>query len=231
MAENDFTAAARYFERALALDPSDLGVLTNASSLLQSLGRLNEALALQEAIVRRDPVNLTALTLLGLTQCLSGRYDESIASFRTVLSLNPARGAARAQLGMALLLKGDAPTALAEIEQEQSELWRMVYLPMAYHALGRKADSDKALDALIAKYEKEAAYNIAHAYAFRGESNKAFEWLNKAIEYGDPGLSEIVTENLFENIHSDPRWLPFLRKIGMASDQLARIQFRVTLPK
>ena len=102
---------------------------------------------------------------------------------------------------------------------------------MAYHALGRKADSDKALNALIAKYEKDAAYNIAYVYAFRGESNKAFEWLNKAIEYDDTGLAGIVSENLFENIHSDPRWLPFLRKIGKAPDQLAKIQFRVPLPK
>ena len=52
---------------------------------------------------------------------------------------------------MALLLKGDAPGALAEIEQETSEVWRMIGLPMAYHALGRKADSDAALAALIAK--------------------------------------------------------------------------------
>ena len=33
-------------------------------------------------------------------------------------------------------------------------------------------------------------------------------------------------ENLFDNIHSDPRWLPFLRKIGRAPEQLAKIQFK-----
>jgi TPR repeat protein len=80
---------------------------------------------------------------------------------------------------------------------------------MAYHALGRKADSDAALTALIAKYEKDAPYNIAYVYAFRGEADKAFEWLDKAVEYGDRGLAEIVTENLFDKIHADPRWLPF----------------------
>ena len=47
----------------------------------------------------------------------------------------------------------------------------------------------------------------------------------------DPGLSEIATENLFSKIHPDPRWLPFLRKIGMAPEQLAKIEFKVTLPK
>ena len=161
---------------------------------------------------------------------MAGRFDAAIASFRTVLSLAPGRGEAHAQLGVALLQKGDAQGALAEIEQETNDIWKMEGLPMAYHALGRKADSDAALTALIAKYEKDGPYNIAYNYAFRGEADKAFEWLNKAIEYGDPGLGEIVTENLFDKIHTDPRWLPFLRKVGKAPEQLAKIEFKVTLP-
>ena len=51
------------------------------------------------------------------------------------------------------------------------------------------------------------------------------------MQYQDPGLSGIAVENLFDNIHSDPRWLPFLRKIGRAPEQLAKIQFKVTLPR
>ena len=118
----------------------------------------------------------------------------------------------------------------AEIEQEKIEVSRVIGLPMAYHALGRKADSDAALATLIAKFEKDDSYNIAYVYAFRGEADNAFEWLDKAVQYQDGGLSEILTENLFDNIHSDARWLPFLRKIGRAPEQLAKIQFKVTLP-
>ena len=55
----------------------------------------------------------------------------------------------------------------------------MIGLPMAYHALGRKADSDAALAALIAKYEREAAGNIAGVYAFRGALDTAFEWMER----------------------------------------------------
>ena len=147
-----------------------------------------------------------------------------------MLSLAPGRGYAHAQLGNALLLKGDAQGALAEIEQETSENSKMIGLPMAYHALGRKADSDAALAALIAKYKKGSPYNIAYVYAFRGEADKAFEWLDKAVDYGDSGLAQIVTENLFDKIPGDPRWLPFLRKIGKAPEQLAKIKFKVMLP-
>ena len=229
--DNDLAGAAQHLERALALDPADLSVLATSATLLQSLGRLDEALALEEAAVRRDPVNVTALFNLGYHQRMAGRLDAAIASFRTVLSLSPSNGGAHCQLGVALLLKGDAKGALAEIEQETSEIYKMIGLPMAYHALGRKADSDAALAALIAKYEKDGPSNIASVYAYRGEADKAFAWLDKAVEYGDGGLGEIVTDNLFDKIHADPRWLPFLRKIGKAPEQLAKIEFKVTLPQ
>jgi TolB-like protein/Tfp pilus assembly protein PilF len=229
--DNDLIGAARHLERALALDPTSVPVLSDSANLLSSLGRLDQALALQEAALRHDPISVATLSNLGAAQCVTGRYDEAIGSYRAVLRLSPGRGGAHAQLGMVLLQKGDAPAALAEIEQEKNEPWRMIALPMAYCALGRAADADAARDALIAKYEKDWSYNIAYVYAFCGQSDKAFEWLEKAVAYKDGGLSEIVPQTLFGKIHSDPRWLPFLRKIGKAPEQLAQIKFKVTLPQ
>jgi TolB-like protein/Flp pilus assembly protein TadD len=231
LGDNDLAGGAQHLERALALDPTDPEVLRTSAVLLRSLGRLDEALALDGAIVRRDPVNVAALLTSANCQRYAGRLDAAIASYRTALSLAPGRGEAHADLGSALLLKGDAQSALAEIEQDTSEVWKMMGLPMAYYALGRKADSDAALAALIVKWEKDSAYNIAYVYAFRGEADKAFEWLDKAIEYGDPGLADIVAETLFDKIHADLRWQAFLRKVGKAPEQLAKIEFKVTLPQ
>ncbi|HEU5181049.1 MAG TPA: protein kinase [Candidatus Polarisedimenticolia bacterium] len=225
---NDLPGAARHFEKALALDPNNTRVLLNAANLLRGLGRKDEALALLESIVPRDPLNAPLLNVLGSAQTDAGRFDDAIATCRTLLDLKPGRGRAHYCLAVAMMLKGDAAGALAEIQEETSEAVRMIGLPMAYHALGRRADSDAALAALIAKLEKDAPYNIAYVYAFRGEADKAFEWLDKASAEEDPGLAEIVFESMFNNIHSDPRWLPFLRKIGKAPDQLAKIHF--TLP-
>src|SRR5262249_52659260 len=146
--DNDLAGAARHFQRALALDPTDVRVLRNATTFLQNLGRVDEALALAEALVRRDPVNVTSLFNLGTAQRQAGRYDAAIASLRTALSLSPGQANLHDQIGLALMLKGDATAALTEIEQEKSEVWRMIALPMAYCALGRKADADAALDAL-----------------------------------------------------------------------------------
>jgi tetratricopeptide (TPR) repeat protein len=157
---------------------------------------------------------------------MAGQYDAAISSFRTLLSLSPNRGGAHFQLGMALMLKGDTTAALAEIEQEKSA-WRLIGLPMAYCALGQKSEYEKAIANEIKQDEKDGPYNIACIYAFCGDADKAFEWLDKAVASEDAGLGEIVSENLFDKIHSDPRWLPFLRKIGKAPDQLAKIEFKV----
>ena len=99
------------------------------------------------------------------------------------------------------------------------------------HALGKRSESDAALAELIRKYERETAYNIAYVLAYRGEVDRAFEWLDKAVAYHDMGLSQIVGDPLLANLRSDPRWGPFLRKIGKAPEQLAAIKFDVKLPK
>ncbi len=42
---------------------------------------------------------------------------------------------------------------------------------------------------------------------------------------------EIAIQPLFANIQFDPRWLPFLESIGKFPEQLAAIDFKVTLPE
>ncbi len=228
--DSDFAAAAKHLEHAFTLDPANGRVLGNSATLLNLLGRTREAVALWKAITVRDPVNINARFNLGTSQLNAGLLDDAIESYRTVLSLSPANGVARYQMGVAILLKGDAAGALAEFEREPVEVFKMIGLPMAYHALGRKAESDAALAALIAKYEKDAAFNIAGIYAFRGEPDRAFEWIEK--ERGSGGtFAEIVVDPIFANLYTDPRWLPFLRSIGKAPEQLAKVSFAVEPPR
>src|SRR5262245_35116250 len=71
--DNDLAGAALYLKRALAIDPAALSALTTSATLLQSLSRLDEALMLEEAAVRRDPVNVTTLFNLSYHQRIAGR--------------------------------------------------------------------------------------------------------------------------------------------------------------
>lgn len=227
---NNFAASASHFSRALELEPTNPSIVSNASALLSSLGRFDEAIALQEYQVDRDPVAPVGHANLGASYLLVGRWQESIASSRTTLRLSPEYVGAHYYVGLGLLFDGDAAGALLEIERESSPIYRQTGLPVAYHALGRKADSDNALTALIARFGEEAAAYIASVYAYRGESDPAFDWLDKAVAAGDPGLLEAAWHPLFDTLHSDPRWLPFLQRVGYAPEQLAAIEFKVILP-
>ena len=72
--------------------------------------------------------------------------------------------------------------------------------------------------------------DIAYVFAYRGEADRAYEWLDRAVDSGDGGLSEILAEPFFAKLHDDPRWLPFLESIGKSPAQLKTIEFAANLP-
>ncbi|MGI9264661.1 MAG: tetratricopeptide repeat protein [Gammaproteobacteria bacterium] len=226
----ELAEAGRLLQQGVELDPTNPEFYANASNFLRVLGRLDEAIELMEYVIARDPVNPTHHFYLGLYNQYELHADEAITAYRKTLALSPDRVGANASLAGALLLKGEPEAALAAVQKEES-LWKQISLPMVYHALGMAAESDAALAILIEEQEQDAAYNIAYVLADRGEADRAFEWLDKAVEYNDPGLQDIAIENLFTNIHDDPRWLPFLESIGKSPEQMAMIEFNVKMPE
>jgi tetratricopeptide (TPR) repeat protein len=229
--DRDLAAAAEHLEHALALEPANPDIINTAGVLARRLGRLDQAIEIADHLVARDPVNADGHFDLGLGYSYAGHMDEAIAEFRTALRLSPGYSYAHAIIGEVLLQKGDARAALAETLQEADEQLRFGVLPMVYHALGDKPKSDAVLAELIRKYEKTAACDVATVLAYRGETDRAFEWLDQAIQHHDPTLGALPVYPVFANLHSDPRWLPFLRKLGMAPEQLAAIKFDVKLPQ
>ena len=229
--DRDLVAAALYYERALEMERANADTISEAAYMAQALGRLDQAIALAEYTVARDPVSPIGNSDLAFYYLRAGRLDEAIASYRTTLTLSPSYIAANYSIGTALLLKDEPESALAAMRNEADEGWRLIGLVMAYHALGDMVASDVVLAELIEKYQQGAAFNIAYVMAFRGEPDRAFEWLNKAVAYKDPGLVGITTQPLIANIRFDPRWLPFLESIGKSPEQLAAIEFKVNLPE
>lgn len=229
---NDRAAAAPFYEKALALDPRDVRVIGGAGVFLETLGRLDEASALLKYQVTHDPANPNAYNNLGSVYYFSGRWDQAIAVGRTVLALSPGFAQVRSSIGTAMLLaKGDPADALKEMQAEPDDIGKTSGMAIALHTLGRKAESDAAMAALIARHANDGAFFIAIAFAWRGQVDSAFEWLDRAIATQDSNLATVHLEPLFANLHKDPRWLPLLHKLGQAPEQLAKIEFKVTLPK
>jgi TolB-like protein/lipoprotein NlpI len=228
--EGDLETAARLFQHALELEPTNLSVIADAAIVARNLGRLEQAEELLEYTLDRDPANPAGHARLGMTYYFAGALDQSIAASKTALTLSPGLTRAHYQICEALLVKGQAGAALEAIQREPQTGYRLFGLALANHALGLVEDSDAALTEIIERLEQAASYNIAYIYAFRGEADLAFEWLDKAVRYRDAGLSHIVINPLFTNIHRDPRWHPFLLRIGKSPAQLESIEFEVKLP-
>jgi hypothetical protein len=98
---------------------------------------------------------------------------------------------------------------------------RLTALACARFAQGRVVESDALLGDLKAKLAQQSAYQIAEVHGFRRELDQAFEWLERSYRQRDSGTGLLKCDPLFRNLHADPRWLPFLRKMNLADDQLA----------
>ena len=149
---------------------------------------------------------------------------------RTALRLSPSLPWGHATIGEALILQGDARAALAEAQLEVDPMYRLELLAIANHALGQKAASDAALKEMITQFDTTSAMDIATVLAYRGEIDQSFKWLDKAVQQRDPLLGSVVSWPTLANLHKDPRWLPFLRTIKMAPEELAAIKFDVMPP-
>ena len=165
----DWEAADASFRRALDLEPGSAQTLRHVSVQAMTVGRWSEALDLVNKAIERDPLRPNYYNNLGLALLAVNRDTQAEATFRKARELDP-DGASRHQaIGRALLLQGKAEAALREMQQETDELWRLSGLPLVYHALDRRSESDAALAALKSKYAGEMAYQIAEVHAFRGD--------------------------------------------------------------
>jgi tetratricopeptide (TPR) repeat protein len=84
---------------------------------------------------------------------------------------------------------------------------------MKLHRRGRYEEAIEAFrNAYQADYRRDAsAYNIACGYALKGDSDRAFEWLEKAAEEGFDVSSYLDHDEDLESLQSDSR-TPKLRK-------------------
>lgn len=229
--DGDYATAARHYDRALAMEPTNVDSASTAGFMAMTLGRVEQAVGLAEFVIARDPVSAMGNTELGIFYMFAGRLDDAIASFRTTLTLSPNYIGAHYQIGLTLLLKGEPQAALRAFEEEPDNIWQLIGLAMAQHALGDIDAANVAQQALIEDYADIAAFNIAYVVAFRGQADEAFAWLNQADELNDPGLTELVVHPFLANLYADSRWLPFLTKLGVAPEQLDAIAFNAAIPK
>jgi tetratricopeptide (TPR) repeat protein len=211
----DWASADESYQRALYLEPGKGQV--EASQLATALGSFETAVALARRAVELDPISAQTFTTLGLAYWYGGQIEEAIATYRKILELNPGHSIIHGLLGLVYLTQLSEQEALAELDQVIDPFWRLPGVAMAYHLLGRKAESDAALAEFIQKYQDGGAYNIAQIYAFREEAAPAFHWLEQAYVQHDGGMFLVKVDPLMKNLKKDPRYQAVLKKMRLLS--------------
>jgi TolB-like protein/Tfp pilus assembly protein PilF len=211
----DWDAAEILTAKAMALEPGSSEVFRLRSYLSRSSGDLDQAIQLYEQAVALDPLRTDSHLGLAYLLFVAGRNDAAQVELQKALDLNSQAALAHLTRGKILIAQGNPQQALAEIEKEPLAWAKLTGQALVYHALGREQDSRAALASLIAKNHADAGYQIAQVYAYRGESDKSFEWLEHAYAQRDPGLAEIKTDPLLKILRHNPRFTELLKKMRL----------------
>jgi tetratricopeptide (TPR) repeat protein len=211
----DWPAADASLKRALDLEPGNAPVIENKAQLDKTLGRFDEAVELLQRAVAIEPLSADNYYNLSITLSHAGRQKEAVAAAQKAIEISPDYAAAHVALAVAYLEQSLPQEALRAVQNEKDTSWRLIGFPLVYHALGQKKKADAALADLVAKLPMDAAYQIAEAYAFRGEADSAFHWLDRAFAQRDGGLTEIKGDPLLKSLEHDPRYTEFVKKMRM----------------
>jgi tetratricopeptide (TPR) repeat protein len=210
----DWRGAEVSYARALELAPGNTRMLSRAGTLAFCLGRLEEAIGLYRRALEQDPLSSGSYKAFGGVLNIAGRFAEAEEAHRRELELDPHSIFAHALLSETLIAQGRGEEALAEAMREPEEWARLYALAIVHHAMDQGAQADAALRELIEKYPKSLHFQIAEVHADRGETDAAFEWLERGYAQRDSGLVGVKISPRLRSLHGDPRWNAFMKKMG-----------------
>ena len=211
----DWEGADASLKKAGLLAPGSATVLENQAYLARTLGRLEEAIALYKQAIALDPLRANFHLALAYELYFVGRYEEAQAALQKAQELNPQLSSLHLTRGKVLFSEGHQEEALAEMAKETGDWEKLSGEALAYYAAGRRAESDKALKELIAHHQDDGAYQIAEAYAYRGDIDNAFQWMDRALRQRDPGSPELKSSPLMKSLRQDPRFAELLKKMRL----------------
>jgi TolB-like protein/DNA-binding winged helix-turn-helix (wHTH) protein/Flp pilus assembly protein TadD len=215
--EANCPAAEVSINKARELAPGDPDTLDYAALLAMCQGRQEEALTLYQRELALDPLRPQQYFHMAENLRDLGRYDEANAALQSALELNPREiWQIHETRGEILLAQGRPQEALAEMEREPAGFSHELGMALAYHALGQHKDSDAALANLTSLWPNDCAYQIAQVYAYRGQVDEAFRWLEHAYRLHDPGLMWFRTDLKLKSLRGDPRYADLLRRLHLA---------------
>ena len=212
----NFPAALTELRLAERLAPGSAKIKGILAQLLDTMGQTQEAHAIAVQAVELEPLYYYAHSMLTRNLLAQGQFDAAEAEARKSADLQPGAARSHVNLVVTAVLRGDGDTALREAQLEPAASYRRFGLALAHFARGDRVAADAVLAEMVAVDKTAAAFQIAEVYAFRGENDAAFEWLQHGYDIRDTGLLSLTTDPLLRGLHSDPRFAQLLGKMGLS---------------
>ena len=211
----NWSGALSDIEKALSLDPHNSEVQRRYGLVLYDVGRTPEAIAATKQATDLDPLSGRAWINLGFYSMQIKDYAAAEAALARALALEPASEVGLSNLGALQLVRGRADQSLVTYSKINDVAFRLAGVAMAEHSLGHEVESLQALRELAGNHAREAAYQIAQVHAWRGETDEAFQWLKRAYEQKDGGLSGLRGDPLMTALRADPRFNAMLHTLKL----------------
>lgn len=208
----------RLLEQAIASDPEHPLVLSMQASIEAGAGRLDEAIELQRRSVAADPLSRVSRHSLAVWLYLAGRTDEARDTLLEIQKLYPSANNSNGLLSRTLVLERQFGPALSAAQNAAEGEDRLQSLALAYFGLGDTAKAEASLREMLELPPMPDPVRVAEVYAYSGQPDLAFEWLQKAADADQrqrcPRVArigcfplEMATRSPFLTpLHSDPRW-------------------------
>ena len=221
----DWSSAEREFKRAIELNPNSALSHERYSEFLRTRLRFNESMAEAQRAQELDPLSPDIVANLGFLYLFTRRYDESIAQFHKALELNPDVAPIRTGLPSAYAMKRMYPQAVGEYgkipDQDKAVASENQFVASfrgwVYAVSGRRTDALKIAQEFrdLSSHSYVDFYLVAGIYAGLGDKNEAFRLLEKGYEQHSAAMPYLGIDVFWDELHSDPRYLDLLRRMGL----------------
>lgn len=225
--KNDLEDAARFYEAAIRVDANNTSLLRVLVIFLTQINRPDEAIALGQYLLRRDPACAVCVRNLAYAYRVSGKHEESAHTLESLLAWHTPTSGFYWSYGVSLLFAGHPDKALTAFEKEVAGVGEIGAI-MALHDLGLEEEFESRFS--VFRDEAEFEEGVARIYAWVGDYDKAFEWLEKATESSGPDFLASISVDLYAKMKTDPRWQTMLDKYGIDDLRYDEVTFDYSLP-
>jgi tetratricopeptide (TPR) repeat protein len=229
----DFEAAAGFMERAYRLFRGE-EVLTPIAGLLNTLGRTEEAIRIERALLERDPLNGKLLYNLSLDYYVVEDFQTADELLREALILNPDNPLAREWQAVMSCRLHRYPACLREFEELARltgiDWWALVGRSLALYETGRREEAAEALATLERDFPADSGFEIARIHAWQGRNEQALDWLSKLFEiHGPSAIATVDNYPEFRALRDNPGYQALLEAAGVSQAQRAAVEFDIEL--